>query len=43
MFDSDIKELPSAVMGEVPLLPDLLDESRAANMVLIFHLKNLAL
>ena len=31
MFDSEIKELPSAVVGKVSLLPDLLCESRAAN------------
>ena len=31
MFYSEIKELPSAVVGKVSLLPDLLCESRTAN------------
>ena len=33
IFDSEIKDLPSAVVGKVSQLPDLLNESRASNTV----------
>ena len=33
MFESEIKELPGALVGKVSQIPDLLHESRAFNTV----------